>query len=224
MCFDGTTRLGEALAIVLRLIDDEWCIQERLVRIQLLTKPLCGDELAREVINILSTTYGIKSTNLIAAIRDGASVNGAAMRTVKVVYPDLVDIKCLSHTLDRVGDHFSTPHLKEFTSSWISLFSHSTTTKLLWRSQTGKAMASYSSTRWWSKWEVQKQMMEYFGDIEPFLRDNTTIGPSLRPKLLTFFDDAQQKALLQLELAAVIDCGEKFVKHAIASKEMGLWH
>ena len=45
--FDGTTRLGEALAIVLRFVDDKLCIQ-CLVRMQLLTKSMSGEEIARE--------------------------------------------------------------------------------------------------------------------------------------------------------------------------------
>ena len=115
--------------------------------------------------------------------------------------------------LNRVGEHFSTPILSEFTSAWISLFSHSSKAKLLWKAQTGKAMATYSTTRWWSKWEVQNQVLEYYGDIEGFLRQNAAdFGVATRSKLLCFFDDVQKKATLQVELAAVIDCGEKFVK------------
>lgn len=73
-------------------------------------------------------------------------------------------------------------------------------------------MASYSSTRWWSKWEVQLQLLEYFGDVEGFLRTNSDLGLATRAKLLQFFDDLQKKVLLQIELAAVIDSGERFVK------------
>ena len=36
--FDGATRLGEALAIVVRFVDD-WEVKQRLIRLQLLTKP-----------------------------------------------------------------------------------------------------------------------------------------------------------------------------------------
>ena len=43
------------------------------------------------------------------------------MQAIKVIYPDIVDIGCFSHFLDRVGEHFKTQHLSEF----ISLFSHS---------------------------------------------------------------------------------------------------
>ena len=39
--FDGTSRLGEALAVVLRSIGENWTI-ERLLRVQLLAKSLSG--------------------------------------------------------------------------------------------------------------------------------------------------------------------------------------
>ena len=45
--FDGTTRLGEALAIVLRFVDDEWNVQQRLIRLQVLAKSLKANELAQ---------------------------------------------------------------------------------------------------------------------------------------------------------------------------------
>ena len=101
--FDGTTRLGEALAIAVRYVDNIFCIHQR-------------EELAREIINILSITYSIRPNNVIGMMRDGASVNGAAIRFIKVVYPYLVDISCYSHALNRVGDHFEAPHLAEFTT------------------------------------------------------------------------------------------------------------
>ena len=56
--FDGTTRLGEALAIVLRYIDNEWKIKQR-VRLQIVVKSLTGEELARELIAVLSVQYSI---------------------------------------------------------------------------------------------------------------------------------------------------------------------
>lgn len=150
MIFDGTTRLGEALAIILHFVSKSWTL-ERLVRIQLLSKSMTGEEIARELIRIISANYDIDSNQLIAAMRDRAAVNGVAVRTVAVVYPKALDIGCFSHTIDRVGEHFKTPILSEFSTSWIMLFSHSPKAKLLWKEQTGRAVASYSATRWWSR-------------------------------------------------------------------------
>ena len=62
------------------------------------------------------------------------------MRTIAVLYPEMIDIGCFSHTIDHVGEHFKTPHLHEFGLYWVSLFSHSPKTRLLWREQTSRAM------------------------------------------------------------------------------------
>ena len=54
--FDGTTRLGEALAIIVRFVI-EWKIEQRLVRLQLLTKSMSGEEIAREISNTLCEVW-----------------------------------------------------------------------------------------------------------------------------------------------------------------------
>ena len=130
--FDGTLRLGEALAIVVCFVNDDLSIHQRLVRLQMLTKSLTGEEIARELITVLSVSYGIHPNNLLGAMRDRASTNNVAMRTLMIVYPKVVDIGCFSHTIDHVGGYFKTPVLNDFTSSWISLFSHSPKTRLLY--------------------------------------------------------------------------------------------
>ena len=38
--------------------------------------------------------------------------------------------------------------------------------------------------RWWSKFEVMKQMMDVFGDVEPFL-ENTSVSTATVEKLLS---------------------------------------
>ena len=95
---------------------------QRLVRVQILSKSLAGEEIARELINVISVTYGIRSNKLLVAMRDRASTNNVAMHTLKIVYPLVVDIGCFSHTIDHVGSRFKTPTLSEFITAWISLF------------------------------------------------------------------------------------------------------
>ena len=154
--FNGTRRLGEALAIVIRFVDESFVIQQRLVRLQLLAKSMTGEEIAREIINSLSVQYNISSKIVVAMMHDRAACNGVALRTSKVVFPTIVDVGCFSHTLDLVGDRFSTPYLSSFSLSWIS---HSPKAKLLWRERTGQSYQGYSATRWWSKFEVLKQVL-----------------------------------------------------------------
>ena len=82
----------------------------------------------------------------------------------------------------------------------------------MWRMQTGRPMSGFSATRWWSRWEVIKQVMELFGDVESFLRENEDTAPTTRACLIGYFDDPQRKVYLQIETAIVVDVGMHFVK------------
>ena len=130
------------------------------------------------MISLLSTKFGIGPKYLVSALRDRASANNVVMRTIKVVYSNVLDVGCFSHTLDLVGKYFKLPNLTEFLNNWLLLFSHSVKCKFLWQKQTGKTMATYSHTRWWSKWEIMSQNLVQFGDVKPFLQKNTDIGSS----------------------------------------------
>ena len=148
--FNGTTRLGEAFAVVLRFVSDKQ-IKQRLIKFQILNKSLTGEEIAREVISILQVSYGICAKKLLACMHDRASVNGAAMRTIKIIFSHVVDVGCYSHTIDLIGEKFDTPLLDEFIRLWISLFAHSFLARIEWKTKTGISMKLYSATRWWSK-------------------------------------------------------------------------
>ena len=118
--------LGEVLAIVVRFVDD-WEVKQRLVHLQLLIKMMKGEEIASKIVHTLSTEYGVTGDQLLATMRDRASANGVAMNTIKVLLPNILDVGCYSHTLNRIGETCNVPHLDEFTRLWISLFSHSPT-------------------------------------------------------------------------------------------------
>lgn len=51
--FDG---MGEAMAILVWFVSDDWCIEQWLICVQLLAKSLCGKEIARELISVLQVT------------------------------------------------------------------------------------------------------------------------------------------------------------------------
>ena len=182
--FDGTThaRLGEAMSIVIRFVDNSFAITQRLIRLQLLKKSITGEEIARELINTLSAEYDISSSHILGCMHDRAACNGIAMRTLNIVFPALIDVGCFSHTLDLVGDKFCTPVLASFIIWWISLFSHSPKSVLLWKERTGEPYRGYSATRLWSKFEVMNQLLKLFGDVLPFLKENTGLSPATRGK------------------------------------------
>lgn len=207
--FDGSTHQGEALAILLRYLDSDWNVQQRLVRFHVLAKSLSGAELAGELIAALSTTLQLKPEKLVAGIRDGAAVNKVAMQHVStIMYHNLLDVICMSHSLDLVGQHFDTPILAEFLQWWVSLFSRSAAARLLWKGRTGIAVRSLSKTRWWSSYEVAAQLMELFGDVRPFLTE-CQFSPTACQHLKRILNDSED--MLRMELAATVDAGKVFV-------------
>ena len=106
------------------------------------------------------------------------------MSTLKVLYPEILDIGCFSHTIDHVGEKFCILVLNEFVTAWIGLFSRSPKSRLAWQARTGFSVKTYSQTRWWSRYEVIDQLLNVFGDIQPFLEENYDAGPALCPKML----------------------------------------
>ena len=65
---------------------------------QLLVKSMTGEEIARELVNVISVDYDISVNQLLAAMHNRASANTVAM-TMKVLYSNLFDVGCYSHTL-----------------------------------------------------------------------------------------------------------------------------
>ena len=51
---------------------------------------------------------------------------------------------------------------------------------MIWKEQTDRSMASYSATRWWSRWEVMEQLLVQFGDVEKFLKNKNLGSPHIR--------------------------------------------
>lgn len=214
--FDGSSRLGEALAVILRYVDADFRIHQRLVCFHVLAKNLAGLELSRELIAVLSTQFQLSPETVLAVVRDSAAVNGVAVRSMQeLLYPNAIDVKCVSHSLDNVGKRFEVPLVDEFAQWWVSLFSHSPAARLAWKQRTGKAPKTYSATRWWSRWEVLQEVLQCFGDVQPFLEE-LSCSPSARQHLLDILTDNHQAVpnsneVFRMELAAAIDGGRPFV-------------
>ena len=84
---------------------------------------------------------------VLAVVRDGASVNGAAVMILRdALYPHLTNI--INRSLDLIGRHFDTDLLYSFRQSWVALFAYSPASRLAWKALTGESIRSYSATRW----------------------------------------------------------------------------
>ena len=205
--FDGTARLEEALVIIIRYIQENFVPTQHLICLEILAKAMKGEELVQKLMTCLAVDCNFGSSATIGGMRDGASVNGAALRQLLFFYPKLFDVVCFSHTIDNVGSHFEFHILDSFARYWKSMFAHSYNARLVWKERTGVSIRTFSDTRWWSQWENLQRVSDFFGDIEPFLRENAEISPANRRHLLEIFDNQDSHQKLHLELAALVDAG-----------------
>ena len=207
---DGTTRLGEAIATVVRFLDG-WTVRQVLVRLHTVAKPVTGQDLAKVIDRCLALEYQIDGERVVAAMRDGASVNGVAIRTLQVLYPNVFDVTCFSHPANNAGHHFQFPVLEKFIRLWVQLFSHSSKAKLAWKQRTSFSIKSYSETRWWSLWEVMHLTFTCFEDVKPFLEELYGVTPHTVRQLLEIMNDEDDCDSLRLQLAAMVDVGRHLV-------------
>lgn len=130
---------------------------------------------------------------MLAAMRDGASVKEAAFNQMALIFPEMLNVVCFSHTFDNVGNHLDIPSILEFGNLWIRLVSHSHKPKLVWQTLTSRKPKSYSESCWWSKWEVFKQLLEQFGHVEQFLQEAEVdrITPLIVPQLQAILADPE---------------------------------
>ena len=90
--FDGTARLGEALAVVAGVVQEDFKPTKRLVYLEMLAKPMKGVELAQRLMSNIAVKHNLGSDMVFAAMRDGASLNGAAIRQLLFFYPNILDV------------------------------------------------------------------------------------------------------------------------------------
>ena len=181
----------------------------RLVRFQLVKSSVCGDEWARIMTEVLYRKLGVLQNQLLAAMKDRASVNTCALRTVSLLYPNMIDVGCISHFLDRVGVECITPALTPFMSTWNVIFTRSKKARQVWSQISGRGLPRYNSTRWWSLWECLKVVFEEWNHVNAFLQSNEDFAEVSRRKLS---DLIQQSSLqIRVEQAAMMEM-EKFVK------------
>lgn len=122
-------------------------IPQRLIRINVFSKSVTSNELARVLNEDLCVEVEIGPNSLIAAMRDRAGVNQATLNRIQCIFPNLLNAVCFSHTLDNVVSHLMILTLQEFGNLRIRLF-HSYRAKLVWKDLTGWKSKSYGETRW----------------------------------------------------------------------------
>ena len=69
------------------------------MRIDVFSTSVNANELAQVLNRCLSVDYGVRANSLLAATRDGASVNQATLDRIASIFPKMLNVACFSHTL-----------------------------------------------------------------------------------------------------------------------------
>jgi hypothetical protein len=146
--FDGTTRICEVFALVIRYVDEKLNIQQRLVSLSFLQKSLTGAQTAAQIVHELFEYLKQPMDQVVCAMRDGASVNTLAIATLLALCPLLIDITCFSHAVNNCGKLFNTPILDVFVSDWASMMATSAAARVCWYDLTESQARRKSATRW----------------------------------------------------------------------------
>ena len=118
----GIAHVCEAFVVVIRYVTDDWELKQCVGRLKLLAKTMTGEEIAQQIIVIPSTEFGISSNFIVPTMHDSTYVNDVAMRTIEVVYNELLNVGCFFHTLNHVGERINTPILDDFCYTLIAFF------------------------------------------------------------------------------------------------------
>lgn len=210
LIFDGTTRVGEALAVVVRYCTADFHVRQRLIALQTAEKHMSGGELCGMLIRILVNRIspGALDASAMFVARDSCSTNGAAVRSLKqCAMPYIHDILCFSHTLHNCAKHMKLEALEEWLSAWFQLMAHTHRAKELWRAVIGQSPVLYIQVRWWSRMECANQLATHFSYLSSFVDRLVSehVGGNSTSTLQGILACAVKKAALRLDMAIMLD-------------------
>lgn len=207
--FDGTTRIGEVMAVVVRYCTADFRIQYRLIRLSTTAKHMSGVELSGMLLRTLVQRLGENVfDSVLAAARDSCATNGVALRSMKqCAMPELTDILCFSHTLHNCAKHMQMNTLDEWLTPWFQLMAHSHRAKKLWNDLVGESPKLFSKVRWWSRMECASQIAKFFHHMDTFVQtlEKESVGDATTAALRKILSSKDATAALRLDLAIVLD-------------------
>ena len=207
--FDGTTRVGEIVALLARYCTEDFYLKHKLLGVKTAKRHMNGVELSGTLIRLMTQRAGPNSLDrTLADARDSCSTNGVAVRCLQnSCLPKLLDMKCISHTLNNCAKHMDFEVLDEWLTPWLRLMSHSHQAKQLWAELIGRTPKLFSKVRWWSRWECASELATCFAFLRRLLDmlQQHQVGEATTEALVEFWNDVTKRDQLELELAVVMD-------------------
>ena len=148
---------------------DECVIHRRVVCMMLVTKSMHVRRRGFQTTDLYHFNWARDSATFIGDFNERWYFCSVAIHTISILYFQIIDIRCFSHTLGLVGGRFKTPILDDFIKTWISLFSRSPKKLVNPNFFTGLKSPFYPATRWWPKWEVNRDVLFCLENVKTFI-------------------------------------------------------
>jgi hypothetical protein len=171
--FDGTTADGEAMTIAVRYWERTDQKERRLVTkcvgFHLLAESMKGEAIAFEL-NGMIRAIGLEASSVVCAARDRAAPNTVAIEALQVAYENMLDVKCISHTLDDIGSKINVEFLRGFVDRFVAIFKNSAAARRAFRKLVTGSKTSYSRTRWGGFRDIADGVVyTHFSSVKSFL-------------------------------------------------------
>jgi hypothetical protein len=178
------------------------------VALKLLSKSPSGDELARFIQQTLQTENKILGNNIHAVMRDGAAVNGAALKRLELSFSFCVFLICLSHSMNNIGSEIkkSCMAARSFIGCWAICTAHSNCARMKFKELTGVTVKRISKVRWFTFWEVGTQFYDYYASVVAVVNDGDDFAEESRESCRAYIGNDDSEKKLRLESAMIKDC------------------
>ncbi len=201
--FDSTPNVG--------YVNNHNVITQRAVNLQTFKKSGTGNEIFLRTFKVLSDTFGFKTDSLISCTRDGAESNTVATSNWSRVCPSLLDVICISHSVNLIGKELeiSCPTAFTFSRKWSHMVQISDIAKNMFHILANTYPKSISETRWYSAWEVAMQIRENWDAVLAVIASPESFCEESRVEMKTLL--TTNMVQLKLELALMKDVGDCLV-------------
>jgi hypothetical protein len=165
---DGTPTFAKAEGILIRLVDQQTMeIKEILLSVRLFQRGPSGEELAGNLVDVLTKQYNLKLRNWRVAMLDRASTNIKCIKDVcEQTEADVTRAPCNSHSLCKPGEAFDAPEAEKWRQSWNSGIVHKGKAAEECKKLFNITPQSGGGIRWYHQWEQIAQLVEQIGLVK----------------------------------------------------------
>jgi len=215
---DGSPFWAEAEIVAIRAITRKnFNLVEKLIRVAMLKKSPDAVTLCANTQDAIQNRAQRNIAHLRAVMADRARTNGAAARLLKEAKDGkLLEAKCNSHTIVKVGDKFECPDLKRIFAPYRTLVMHAGCARMLAAELYHETVELGGGVRWWVELEQQAQVKTFglerlHSELVEVCVKNSWSEESAK-KLSAILSDKPVLARGMVQLAASCDSGALFCK------------